>query len=202
MHLQVTNFYSSEKVSECPNINGPEYAFIGRSNVGKSSLINFILNHQIAYTSSKPGKTQLINHIEITKNWALVDLPGYGYAKLSKEKRKELINRVDQYFQKRGIKLVGVFMLIDIRIPPQNIDLERMNWLVKNNIYFIRVFTKCDKLNATKIEKAIKLYDETMIENNWETVPETIITSSKSKVGKNLIIKKIEELNKLFLKQL
>ena len=93
-------------------------------------------------------------------------------------------------------------MLIDIRIPPQSIDIERMNWLVKNNLYFIRVFTKCDKLNSTKIEKAIKLYDEKMIEKNWETVPETIITSSKSKVGKNLIIKKIEELNKLFLKHL
>lgn len=202
MHLQVTNFYSSEKVSECPDLKGPEYAFIGRSNVGKSSLINFILDHQIAYTSSKPGKTQLINHIEINKNWGLVDLPGYGYAKLSKQKRKELLARVNQYFQKRGIKLVGIFMLIDIRIPPQSIDIERMNWLVKNNLYFIRVFTKCDKLNSTKIEKAIKLYDEKMIEKNWETVPETIITSSKSKVGKNLIIKKIEELNKLFLKHL
>ena len=202
MHLQVTNFYSSEKVSECPDLKGPEYAFIGRSNVGKSSLINFILDHQIAYTSSKPGKTQLINHIEINKNWGLVDLPGYGYAKLSKQKRKELLARVNQYFQKRGIKLVGVFMLIDIRIPPQSIDIERMNWLVKNNLYFIRVFTKCDKLNSTKIEKAIKLYDETMIKNNWENIPETIITSSKSKVGKNLIIKKIEELNKLFLKHL
>ena len=187
MHLQVTNFYSSEKVSECPDLKGPEYAFIGRSNVGKSSLINFILDHQIAYTSSKPGKTQLINHIEINKNWGLVDLPGYGYAKLSKQKRKELLARVNQYFQKRGIKLVGVFMLIDIRIPPQSIDIERMNWLVKNNLYFIRVFTKCDKLNSTKIEKAIKLYDETMIKNNWENIPETIITSSKSKVGKNRV---------------
>ena len=199
MTLQTTNFYSSEKVSDCPDLNYPEYAFIGRSNVGKSSLINFILNHQIAYTSSKPGKTQLINHIEVNNKWALVDLPGYGYAKLSKQKRNDIQNRVDTYFQKRGITLVGVFMLIDIRIPPQKIDLQRMNWLVKNNIYFIRVFTKCDKLNKTKIQTAIKTYDEAMTQKNWEKIPETIITSSKSKVGKKLIIQKIKELNKLFL---
>jgi len=199
MNLQVTNFYSSEKATDCPTLSYPEYAFIGRSNVGKSSLINFILNHQIAYTSSKPGKTQLINHIEVNKKWALVDLPGYGYAKLSKLKRKNILNRVNQYFQKRGITLVGVFMLIDIRIPPQKIDIERMFWLVKNNIYFIRVFTKCDKLNKPKIQTAIKLYDKIMVQNNWGKMPDTIITSSKSQIGKDIILNKIKELNELFL---
>ena len=124
-HLKVTNFISSEKFLDCPKDHKPEYAFIGRSNVGKSSLINLILNQKIAYISSKPGKTQLINHILINNNWNLVDLPGYGYAQLSKKKRNEIANRIDNYFTKRGIQLVAVFMLIDIRISPQNIDLQK-----------------------------------------------------------------------------
>ena len=132
MNTTVTNFYSSDDVLSCPKLNIPEYAFIGRSNVGKSSLINLLLNKKVAYTSSKPGKTQLINHIIIDNNWALVDLPGYGYAKLSKEMRKKILKRTQKYFTERGAQLAGTFMLIDIRIKPQKIDLEWMEWLVQN----------------------------------------------------------------------
>ena len=137
MNTTVTNFYSNDKVEDCPQLNIPEYAFIGRSNVGKSSLINLLLNQKVAYTSSKPGKTQLINHIIVENSWALVDLPGYGYAKLSKTERNKILKRNRTYFTNRGLPLVAVFMLIDIRIPPQKIDLQKMEWLVKNNVYFI-----------------------------------------------------------------
>ena len=140
METEITNFYSNEIVSACPKLSIPEYAFIGRSNVGKSSLINLILNRKIAYTSSKPGKTQLINHIVINNNWALVDLPGFGYAKLSKIKRIKILKENEKYLQTRGATLVAVFMLIDIRIPPQKSDIQRMIWLVENNIYFIRLY--------------------------------------------------------------
>ena len=198
MKLNITNFHSSESVLDCPMKNQPEYAFIGRSNVGKSSLINCVVGQKIAYTSSKPGKTQLINHININNSWCLVDLPGYGYAKLSKQKRRKILYKTEEYFQKRGSKLVAVFSLIDIRIPPQKIDLERMTWLVNNNIYFIRVFTKCDSLNNYKIEKNINDYNKEMLKNNWAKMPETIITSSKKKIGKNDILEKIYTLNKLF----
>lgn len=198
MNLEVTDFHSSESVSDCPQKYQPEYAFIGRSNVGKSSLINTLLKQKIAYTSSKPGKTQLINHITINNRWCLVDLPGYGYAKLSKQKRKDILYRTEQYFQKRGIQLVAVFFLIDIRIPPQKIDLEKMEWLVKNSIYFVRVFTKCDGLNNDKIQQAITHYNNHMIKNNWAKIPETITTSSKKKIGRKEMLEKINETNILF----
>ena len=197
-NLKVTNFLSSENFLDCPKDHKPEYAFIGRSNVGKSSLINLILGQKIAYISSKPGKTQLINHILINNNWSLVDLPGYGYAQLSKKKRNEIANRIDDYFKKRGVQLVAVFMLIDIRISPQNIDLEKMEWLVKNNIYFIRVFTKVDGLNKSHIKNKVEAYNKHMVNQNWENIPETIITSSKKNIGQKEIINKIIELNKLF----
>ncbi len=198
LDLKITNFCSNEKVLDCPKEYRPEYAFIGRSNVGKSSLINLILGQKIAYTSSKPGKTQLINHILINDIWSLVDLPGYGYAKLSKKKRDNILKRTDEYFQKRGVQLVAVFMLIDIRIEPQKNDLERMKWLVENNIYFIRIFTKSDKLKKNEVENKVKYYDTCMIRENWAKIPETIITSSKKKIGKNQILQKIIELNTLF----
>jgi len=193
--LQVSHFQSSNTVYDCPKKNQPEYAFIGRSNVGKSSLINSIIGQKIAFISSKPGKTQLINHFEVNKKWHLVDLPGYGYAKISKQKRKEITNRANNYFQKRGAKLIAVFFLIDIRIKPQKIDLEKMEWLVNNNIYFVRVFTKCDKLSQEKIKKQIDVYNKCMTENNWTKIPETIITSSKNKIGKKEILQKIQQLN-------
>lgn len=198
MNTTVTNFYSNDKVQNCPMLNIPEYAFIGRSNVGKSSLINLLLNQKIAYTSSKPGKTQLINHIVINNSWALVDLPGYGYARLSKTERNKILERNNKYFTNRGLPLVAVFMLIDIRIPPQKIDLEKMEWLVKNNIYFIRIFTKSDGLKKNKLTKCINDYNDCMQNNYWEKIPETIVTSSKKNVGKNQVLNRIQELNNLF----
>ena len=179
-------------------VKPPEYAFIGRSNVGKSSLINSILNRKIARTSSKPGKTQLINHIIINNNWAVVDLPGYGYAKVSKVLKKKIAARTKNYFIKRGAPLAGVFILIDIRIPAQKNDLEWMEWLVENHIYFIRVFTKCDSISKNKIIENIKKYNKHMTINNWEKLPETIITSSVKNIGKIEMLNKIYELNKLF----
>ena len=166
MNLNITEFYSSDTIASCPNKQLPEYAFIGRSNVGKSSLINLIVNQKVAYTSSKPGKTQLINHFYINNKWALVDLPGYGYAKLSKAKRSQMLKETEKYFQKRGVKLVAVFMLIDLRVPPQKTDLERMRWLAENNIYFVRVFTKCDYFNNDQIIKKINHYDSLMLQND------------------------------------
>ena len=198
MTINITEFYSNQKVEDCPKTKHPEYAFIGRSNVGKSSLINTILQHNIARTSSKPGKTQLINHIIINQEWALVDLPGYGYAKTSKTTRQQMLEMTKKYFTKRGITLCGVFMLIDIRVPPQKLDLDWMEWLVKNNIYFIRVFTKCDGINRSKTQSYIKKYDQIMKTNNWGKIPETIITSSSKKLGRKEILDTILKLNKLF----
>jgi|TARA_Y100000994_G_C15655789_1_gene427336 GTP-binding protein len=198
MNTTVTNFYSNDKVEDCPQLNIPEYAFIGRSNVGKSSLINLLLNQKVAYTSSKPGKTQLINHIIVENSWALVDLPGYGYAKLSKTERNKILKRNRTYFTNRGLPLVAVFMLIDIRIPPQKIDLQKMEWLVKNNVYFIRIFTKSDGIKKPKVTKSIHEYDKYMQNNNWGKMPETIVTSSKKNIGKTDILNRIKELNKLF----
>ena len=198
MNTTVTNFYSNDKVQNCPMLNIPEYAFIGRSNVGKSSLINLLINQKIAYTSSKPGKTQLINHIVINNSWALVDLPGYGYARLSKTERNKILERNNKYFTNRGLPLVAAFMLIDIRIPPQKIDLEKMEWLVKNNIYFIRIFTKSDGLKKNKLTKCINDYNACMQNNYWEKIPETIVTSSKKNIGKNQVLNRIQELNNLF----
>jgi len=198
MNLQISNFYSSEHVSQCPKNQYPEYAFIGRSNVGKSSLINSVLNQNIARTSSKPGKTQLINHIVINEKWMLVDLPGYGYAKISKTMRRKILAMTKQYFTKRGKQLICAFMLIDLRISPQKIDLEWMEWLVNNNIYFIRVFTKCDGVSTNKIKQSIEAYDKSMKTNNWAKIPETIVTSSKKNIGNTDVLKKILELNKLF----
>ncbi len=198
MKTEITDFYSNSNVADCPKIKIPEYALIGRSNVGKSSLINMLLNKQIAHTSSKPGKTKLINHIIINKNWSLVDLPGYGYAKLSKTKRANLLRLTKKYFTERGIQLVAVFMLIDIRIPPQKIDLEWMEWLVKKNIYFLRIFTKCDGLKKNKIAEQIENYNSFMRKNHWDKLPESIVSSSKKKTGKTEVLKKITELNKLF----
>ena len=198
MNLNITEFYSSDTIASCPNKQLPEYAFIGRSNVGKSSLINLIVNQKVAYTSSKPGKTQLINHFYIKNKWALVDLPGYGYAKLSKAKRSQMLKETEKYFQKRGVQLVAVFMLIDLRVPPQKTDLERMRWLVENNIYFVRVFTKCDHFNNDQVIKKINHYDSLMLQKNWKKIPKSIISSSKKKKGRQEILEHILELNRLF----
>ena len=183
---------SSSSIVNCPKEKKvPEYAFVGRSNVGKSSLINYLTNSKIAKTSSIPGKTQLINHFLINNQWFLVDLPGYGYAKVSKKARANFNQFTKQYLIERK-NLIYVFVLIDIRIKPQNIDLLFMKWLGENKVPFIRIFSKCDKVNSIDTKKKVLEYRKSLLEY-WEEVPEYIISSSKSKIGKNLILDKIEK---------
>ena len=183
---------SSPSIANCPEEKKvPEYAFVGRSNVGKSSLINYLTNSKIAKTSSIPGKTQLINHFLINNQWFLVDLPGYGYAKVSKKARAKFNQFTKQYLIERK-NLIYVFVLIDIRIEPQNIDLLFMNWLGENKIPFIRIFSKCDKINSIDTKKKVLEHRKSLLKY-WEEIPEYIISSSKSKIGKNLILDKIEK---------
>ena len=187
---------SSSSYKELEKIEAkPEYAFIGRSNVGKSSLINMLTNSSLAKTSSTPGKTQLINHYLVNENWFLVDLPGYGYAKTSKKKRETFNNFSKEYLTKRT-QLRCIFLLIDLRIKPQTSDVNFMSWLGEKNLPFIRLFSKIDKLNNEKIKKSVE--DQNIeILNYWETPPPHILLSSKKKIGKEDILNKIEELNKL-----
>ena len=185
---------SNTDVSKCPNEPYPEYAFIGRSNVGKSSLINMLTGHKnLAKTSGKPGKTQLINHFLINDNWFLVDLPGYGYAKVSKDKRKTFQKFIKDYFNKR-MQLACSFVLIDSRLEPQKIDLEFMEFLGENGIPFCIVFTKTDKLSKTGLEKNLAHYRKVMLES-WEEMPTTFLTSSVNSAGKKEILSFIEQVN-------
>ncbi len=185
---------SNTDVSKCPKENLPEYAFIGRSNVGKSSLINMITNHKsLAKTSGKPGKTQLINHFIINKNWFLVDLPGYGYASVSKDKRKTFQKFIKDYFNKR-MQLACTFVLIDSRHAPQKIDLEFMEFLGLNGIPFCIVFTKADKLNKSTLPKNIEIYKKELLEY-WEELPTYFISSSSDKTGREEILDFIENVN-------
>ena len=195
MKITITDFYSNNNVLNCPKNENPEYAFIGRSNVGKSSLINFLTNSKAAKTSSNPGKTQLINHFLINEHWHLVDLPGYGYAKISKQKRLEFNTFTKKYLLNRK-NLICVFILIDIRLSPQEIDIEFINWLGKNKVPFIRIFSKCDKINKEKIQQTINQHEEVLMKY-WETSPEYIISSSQKQIGKKLILEKIEKMNSL-----
>ena len=173
----------------------PEYAFIGRSNVGKSSLINMLTNSLLAKTSSTPGKTQLINHYLINENWYLVDLPGYGDAKTSKANRKNF-NAFSKEYLIKSTQLRCVFLLIDIRIKPQQNDIEFMNWLGENKLPFIRLFSKIDKLKIQEIKTSNENHNTELL-NYWEKTPPFINFSSKNKIGKLDILKKIEEYNKL-----
>lgn len=185
---------SNTDVLKCPNEPYPEYAFIGRSNVGKSSLINMLTRHKnLAKTSGKPGKTQLINHFLINDNWYLVDLPGYGYAKVSKDKRKTFQKFIKDYFNKR-MQLACTFVLIDSRHEPQKIDLEFMEFLGENGIPFCIVFTKTDKLGKTGLEKNLAHYTKVMLES-WEEMPTTFLTSSVNSSGKKEILSFIEKVN-------
>jgi len=185
---------SNTDVKKCPKEPYPEYAFIGRSNVGKSSLINMITNHKsLAKTSGKPGKTQLINHFIINKNWFLVDLPGYGYAQVSKDKRRTFQKFIRDYFDKR-MQLACTFVLIDSRHEPQKIDLEFMQLLGESGIPFCIVFTKADKLNKNALEKNISHYKKVLLET-WEEVPTYFITSSSTSLGKEEILKFIGQVN-------
>lgn len=185
---------SNTDVKKCPKEPYPEYAFIGRSNVGKSSLINMITNHKsLAKTSGKPGKTQLINHFIINKSWFLVDLPGYGYAQVSKDKRRTFQKFIRDYFDKR-MQLACSFVLIDSRHEPQKIDLEFMQLLGESGIPFCIVFTKADKLNKNALEKNISHYKKVLLET-WEEVPTYFITSSSTSLGKEEILKFIDQVN-------
>jgi len=195
MKIKTADFViSNTDVLKCPEDNLPEYAFIGRSNVGKSSLINMLTNYKgLAKTSGKPGKTQLINHFLINKNWFLVDLPGYGYAKVSKDSRKTFQGFIKDYFNIRR-QLVCSFVLVDSRHEPQKIDLEFMQYLGENQIPFCIVFTKADKLNQSTLPKNIKKYKEVLLET-WEELPPSFISSSTDKTGRKDILNYIEQIN-------
>jgi len=185
---------SNSDVSKCPKDKHPEYAFIGRSNVGKSSLINMLVQRKkLAKTSGKPGKTQLINHFLINKQWFLVDLPGYGYARVSKSTKKVFQKFITTYFEKRT-QLILAFVLIDCRHEPQKIDLEFMNWLGENQIPFSIIFTKADKLKAKAISKNIELYVQKMLVH-WEEMPPYFITSSSSYIGREELLNYINQIN-------
>ncbi|GAB1855439.1 ribosome biogenesis GTP-binding protein YihA/YsxC [Flavobacteriaceae bacterium MHTCC 0001] len=186
---------SNSDVAKCPKISLPEYAFIGRSNVGKSSLINMLTGRKsLAKTSGKPGKTQLINHFLINKNWHLVDLPGYGYAKVSKSAKKTFQKFITQYFGNRE-QLVTGFVLVDIRHKPQPIDLDFMQWLGENGIPFSIIFTKADKLKPKAVERHVEDYKNVMLEF-WEEMPNYFITSSSNGAGKDAVLEYIGSLNK------
>jgi GTP-binding protein len=185
---------SNTKVELCPKSKIPEYAFIGRSNVGKSSLINMLCNRKkLAKTSSRPGKTQLINHFLINKQWHLVDLPGYGYARVSKTKKKTFQKFITNYFIKRK-ELIAAFLLIDLRHKPQTLDLEFMRWLGENYIPFSIVFTKADKLKEKEIKKNTSEYFK-RLENDWEEMPKYFITSSEKSLGRDDILSYINHIN-------
>ena len=179
---------SNAKVSDCPKSSLPEFAFIGRSNVGKSSLINMLTGRkQLAKTSGKPGKTQLINHFLINKNWHLVDLPGYGYARVSKKTKKEFQSYITSYFLERK-QLINAFVLIDIRHEPQAIDMEFMEWMGTQQIPFSIIFTKADKLSENKIDATLSAYLNNMLEGVWAETPPHFITSATSNKGKEEVL--------------
>jgi len=183
---------SSPSLSLCPEDGKPEFAFIGRSNVGKSSLINLITGKKgLAQTSSTPGKTRLINHFLINSRWYLVDLPGYGYAKTSKDSRDKFDRMIREYLTER-MTLINIFLLIDARHEPLKPDLEFMEWLGSSGIPFTIVFTKSDKLGKTKLQQVIARYKKRLLED-WEELPPVVITSSQEGLGREEILSKISE---------
>ncbi|MBR9844968.1 MAG: YihA family ribosome biogenesis GTP-binding protein [Algicola sp.] len=185
---------SNSDVDKCPKDYLPEYAFIGRSNVGKSSLINMLTNHKnLAKTSGRPGKTQLINHFLINKNWFLVDLPGYGYAKVSKTAKKKFQKFITNYFEKRT-QLVSAFVLVDIRHEPQKIDLEFMEYLGISEIPFSIIFTKADKLKPKAIDRHVEDYCQELLKT-WEELPPYFVSSSSKGFGRDAILQFIEDTN-------
>jgi len=185
---------SSGKWQECPEPNIPEYAFIGRSNVGKSSLINAMMNHKdLAKTSQTPGKTQLINHFLVNENWYLTDLPGYGYAKVSKVQRKDFEKLITNYILNRR-NLVNLFVLVDVRHTPQKIDLEFIQWCGESGIPFSIVFTKADKLKPNAVVKNVEDY-KAELHKTWEDLPELYITSAEKKEGGEHILNFIQKTN-------
>ena len=186
---------SNSRADQCPKSNIPEYAFIGRSNVGKSSLINMLTQRKgLAMTSSTPGKTMLINHFRINDEWYLVDLPGYGYAKRSKKDQEKLQNIISFYVLERE-QLTNLFVLIDSRLKPQKIDLEFIEWLDENGVPFSIIFTKADKNKKGELRKNVDTFLATLREQ-WEELPPHFITSSESRLGREELLNYIENINK------
>ncbi len=186
---------SNSRVEKCPTTGLPEYAFIGRSNVGKSSLINMLTGRKgLAMTSQKPGKTQLINHFLINRDWYLVDLPGYGYARLSRDGRDGLRRMIEDYILERT-ELVCLFVLLDSRLEPQRIDLEFIEWLGEGGIPFALVFTKADKLSKGKLAANIAAYKERLLQQ-WEELPPLFITSAEARMGRDELLSYIDGINK------
>lgn len=186
---------SNTDYRKCPQDGKPEYAFIGRSNVGKSSLINMLTNRKgLAMTSSKPGKTQLINHFIINDEWYLVDLPGYGYAQRGKEGRDQIRKIIDSYIINRA-ELTCLFLLLDCRHEPQQIDIEFMNWLGEEGVPFVIVFTKIDKLSKGALKKNMEAYTDTLKET-WEEIPPIFYSSAEHRLGADEILGYIEQINK------
>lgn len=195
MEIKTAEFtLSAPIVSMCPQDTKPEYAFIGRSNVGKSSLINMLTNHKkLAKTSQTPGKTLLINHFIINREWYLVDLPGYGFAKRSKKEVDKLDQMIRGYILQRE-QLVNVFVLIDVRLEPQKIDLEFIEWLGMSSVPFAIVFTKADKLTPSKARQAVEAYKKTLLKT-WEELPPIFLTSAEKREGREEVLCYIEEIN-------
>lgn len=186
---------SNTDVSKCPQGGLPEYAFIGRSNVGKSSLINMLTGHKgLAMTSSKPGKTLLINHFIIDKKWYLVDLPGYGYAQRSQKVQGQISNIIERYVMQRE-QLTSLFVLVDSRLKPQKIDLDFITWLGENGVPFGIIFTKVDKLSKAKVDENVQAFLDTLREE-WKELPPYFLSSAEKGTGKEEILGYIEEINK------
>ena len=196
MHIKSAKFViSNTDVRKCPEGKLPEYAFIGRSNVGKSSLINMLTNHKgLAMTSATPGKTLLINHFLINEEWYLVDLPGYGFAQRGMAQREQLRQIIESYILNRE-QLVCLFVLIDCRHPAQKIDLEFMEWLGENGVPFTIIFTKIDKIGRGRLKENIKAYQEAML-GTWEELPPMLCSSSENKEGREEILDYIEQITK------
>lgn len=185
---------SNAEASKCPDSNLPEYAFIGRSNVGKSSLINMLTKRKgLAMTSATPGKTMLINHFIVNDNWYLVDLPGYGYARRGKAGQEGIRTLIEDYILERE-QMTNLFLLIDSRLEPQKIDLEFMEWLGENGVPFAIIFTKADKLTSGKLKDNINRYLKSLREQ-WEELPPYFISSSENKLGRMDILDYIENIN-------
>ena len=186
---------SNSRADKCPEGNLPEYAFIGRSNVGKSSLINMLTNHsKLAMTSSTPGKTLLINHFLINNAWYLVDLPGYGYAQRGKKVMEQIKNLIQHYVLER-MQMTCLFVLIDSRLEPQKIDLEFIEWLGENGIPFALVFTKSDKQSAGKTKQNVERFLDTLKEQ-WEELPPYFVTSAEKKTGRDEVLDYIDSINR------
>ena len=190
-----TFIISNTDYKKCPSPIIPEYAFIGRSNVGKSSLINMLTNYgKLAKVSGRPGKTQLINHFKINDKWYLVDLPGYGYAKVSKTSRHKWQEFIQNYIINRE-NLYSLFILVDIRLEPQKIDIDFINWVGSKGVPFSIIFTKSDKLSQSKLKSNIEVYEKELAKD-WVELPNMFVSSAPKKIGRDEILDYIDEINR------